>query len=222
MQTSFRFLLFALIFSTALAQAAPEPINLNTIKNDLKNYHDSGAYNSDIARSENQALSYLRFRINQNSRLEHPKKLAIVLDIDETALSNYRDMLRLNFGGTPQEVDQGEGAGHDKAITQTLALYEFAHKKNVAVFFITGRHPDIRQNTIKNLKAVGFKDWAGIYFKPDNYTEKSVVAYKSGMRKKIIDQGYDIVLNIGDQKSDLKGGNADMAFKLPNPFYFIG
>lgn len=221
MQHCFRFLVFILL-SVGLAQAAPVPTNLNTVKKDLENYHDSGAYNADISRAENQAISYLRFRINQNSRIEQPKKLAIVLDIDETSLSNYRDMLRLNFGGTHEEVDQGERAGHDKAIKQTLALYQFAEKNNIAVFFITGRHPDMRQNTIKNLKAVGFTHWNGLYFKPDNYTEKSVVAYKSGMREKIIEQGYDIVLNVGDQRSDLKGGNADMAFKLPNPFYFIG
>jgi len=30
------------------------------------------------------------------------------------------------------------------------------------------------------------------------------------------------VVNMGDQESDLTGGHADRAFKLPNPFYFIG
>jgi hypothetical protein len=33
--------------------------------------------------------------------------------------------------------------------------------------------------------------------------------------------GYDIVVNAGDQESDLEGGHADRAFKLPNPFYFV-
>lgn len=217
-----RFLLLTLLLSTSVAQAKPEPTNLSFVKTDLENYHDSGAYSSDISRSINQAMSYLHFRINQNSRLEHPKKLAMVLDIDETSLSNYSDMLRLNFGGSPKEVDQNEGAGHDKAIKQTLALYQYAKQNHIAVFFITGRHPDMRQNTIKNLIAVGFKDWDGLYLKPDNYTQKSVVPYKNGVRHDIIAKGYDIVLNVGDQDSDLKGGNADMAFKLPNPYYFIG
>src|SRR5204862_321926 len=30
-----------------------------------------------------------------------------------------------------------------------------------------------------------------------------------------------IVANIGDQYSDLAGGNADVAYKLANPFYFL-
>jgi hypothetical protein len=29
------------------------------------------------------------------------------------------------------------------------------------------------------------------------------------------------VVNMGDQESDLDGGHADRAFKLPNPFYFV-
>jgi hypothetical protein len=33
--------------------------------------------------------------------------------------------------------------------------------------------------------------------------------------------GYLIVLNIGDQWSDLMGGYSLKTFKLPNPFYYI-
>jgi hypothetical protein len=29
-------------------------------------------------------------------------------------------------------------------------------------------------------------------------------------------------VNVGDQESDLQGGHVVRAFKLPNPFYFIG
>ena len=33
--------------------------------------------------------------------------------------------------------------------------------------------------------------------------------------------GYDIVANFGDQFSDLIGGYADRAVKLPNPTYYL-
>jgi len=46
-------------------------------------------------------------------------------------------------------------------------------------------------------------------------------AYKSAARADIEADGYRIVLNVGDQDSDLRGGHADKAYKLPNPFYFI-
>ena len=46
--------------------------------------------------------------------------------------------------------------------------------------------------------------------------------YKAGTRKHIEqDLGYDIVLNVGDQCSDLQGGYADHGLKLPNPTYYL-
>ena len=45
--------------------------------------------------------------------------------------------------------------------------------------------------------------------------------YKSGARAAIEDQGYKILASVGDQYSDLAGGHEAVAFKLPNPFYFL-
>ena len=48
----------------------------------------------------------------------------------------------------------------------------------------------------------------------------TTVEYKAGTRRHIEkDLGYDIVLNVGDQWSDLQGGYADKVLKLPNPTY---
>jgi predicted secreted acid phosphatase len=47
------------------------------------------------------------------------------------------------------------------------------------------------------------------------------VEYKANTRKHIESLGYDIVLNVGDQWSDLQGGHADYTLKLPNPTYFL-
>ena len=48
----------------------------------------------------------------------------------------------------------------------------------------------------------------------------TLTEYKSAARAKIEQQGYRIILNVGDQESDLAGGHATRAFKLPNPFYY--
>ena len=76
------------------------PENLSINKGRLIQYHDSGRYYGDISSVTQRALYYIKFRINQNKRLKRPKKLAVVFDIDETALTNYDDMRHLNFGGT--------------------------------------------------------------------------------------------------------------------------
>jgi hypothetical protein len=47
------------------------------------------------------------------------------------------------------------------------------------------------------------------------------VDFKAPERRKISEQGYTIVLSLGDQDSDLEGGYAERTFKLPNPVYFL-
>ena len=49
----------------------------------------------------------------------------------------------------------------------------------------------------------------------------SVSNHKTAARIDIESKGFVIIANIGDQKSDLAGGHAEMTFKVPNPFYFL-
>ena len=59
-----------------------------------------------------------------------------------------------------------------------------------------------------------------MYFWPRD-SKETVKQFKLAMRKKIHDMGYDVILNLGDQHSDLLGGYAENNIKLPNPFYLI-
>ena len=208
--------------SVGIARAFHQPPeNLAIQKQRLIKYHNSGNYYHDISSVTKKALYYLKFRINQNQRLTKPKQLAIVFDIDETTLSNYDDMVYLNFGGTEADIEALEAEGHDPAIPYTRTLYTFAKNNNVAIFFVTGRRERLRKMTEKNLLTDGYNEWSGLFMKPNNYNQPSVAPYKTAMRKKITEMGYDILFNMGDQDSDLKGGYADMAFKLPDPFYLV-
>lgn len=207
-----------LTINTALAK---EPQNLDTIKTTLIKYHDSGEYRKDQARIIEQAMQYLKTRLQSETKKNDKKKFAIVLDIDETSLSNYPDMFAMGFGGREQDVNDAEGKGTDPVITPTLELYRYAKANHIAVFFITGRTENYRAATEKNLTAAGFKDWDGLTLKPEDYKEKTAAIYKTKIRNEIEKQGYDIVLNIGDQQSDFAGKHADKTFKLPNPYYFI-
>lgn len=209
---------FSVLFlSTVYAQ---EPTNLEVVKQELLTYHDSGAYKQDISAVTEEAKSYLIKRIRENKASKNPKKLAMVLDIDETSLSNYNNMVEMNFGGSLPQIDSAIMEAQDPAIVPTLNLYRLAKDQGVAVFFVTGRldTEESRKQTIANLEKVGYKNWDGLYFKQKG---EKTVEYKSGARKKIEDQGYEIVVNMGDQQSDLDGGYADKGFKLPNPFYTI-
>lgn len=196
--------------------------NLSKAKDALNEYYHSGYYYEQINEVTNKVISYVRFRSETNQTLEEPKKLAIVLDVDETALSNFKAMKKLGFGGTLKEIKQAEEQSKDTAIPEILRLYRVAQKHQVAIFFVTGREASMRQTTIANLKKAGYKQWEALYMKPNHYKFNSMVAFKQATRKKISNMGYDIVANVGDQYSDLKGGYSEMAYKLPNPFYYIG
>lgn len=202
---------------------ANEPDNLQMVKNNLSQYHDSGAYEQDIAQVANQAEDYLSQALPQQQDSPSKEKLAIVFDIDETVLSNYANMVKLNFGGTLKEIDRLNNKGDDPAIPATLALYQVAKKEHLHIFFITGRKeiPEIRKNTARNLEAAGFTNYDALILKPVNYHQPSASLYKAAARKKLSEQGYHIVLNMGDQMSDLQGGYADRTYKLPNPYYYV-
>jgi len=87
------------------------------------------------------------------------------------------------------------------------------------VFFITGRPPQIQEITETNLRNVGYD---GGWNRPTSSRLKPTPSSSSPPRAKAIKKsGYHIVINVGDQQSDLDGGFAQQDFKLPNPFYFI-
>lgn len=194
---------------------AKEPVNLFFYKQKLIRYYDSGNYARDINKEVYKAIRYLQLRLENPSN----KKLAIVLDIDETALSNFPDMVEMKFGGSLKQIKEAEMQGHDPVILPTLRLYKFAKAHHVAVFFVSGRDESERYATIYNLQKAGYKQWNGLILKSDKHL--STIAYKTTARKSLEKEGYDIVVNMGDQQSDLAGGYADKTFKLANPFYFI-
>jgi putative acid phosphatase of HAD superfamily subfamily IIIB len=146
-------------------------------------------------------------------------KLAVVLDIDETSLSNYSAILADGFKFGP--ASQAEATNEvGVAIQPTLKVFNDAKARGIAVFFITGRPEAQRAVTAENLEREGFHNWDGLSLKPAG-TTLTTVSYKSGARASIEQQGFHIIANVGDQYSDLAGGHADRAFKMPNPFYFL-
>src|ERR1700728_2446788 len=67
--------------------------NLDTLKKELREYHDCtctcGCYTRDVNGQADRAIEFLRKRAaRQNSK----EKLALILDIDETTLSTYPEM----------------------------------------------------------------------------------------------------------------------------------
>lgn len=198
-----------------------EPNNLALLTHEVKTYHDSGVYEKELAQAILEAENYILQQAALNSKDKTAKKLAIVLDIDETSLSNYNYMVKRHFIANHKQLHKEMDAADAPAIRPTLSLYNKVRQQGVAVFFVTGR-PQIELNaTESNLLRAGYKDWSGLYLKPDNYKQGSIIPFKSQIRKSITEKGYTIIASIGDQYSDIKGGYAQKGFKLPNPYYYL-
>lgn len=220
MNKKFFFRLFIILSSVWFLQseALAEPNNLGVLKKQLVSYHDSGNYIKEINQVITEAIHYLHQEININQHRSHPKKLAIVLDIDETSLSNYTHMQQDDFANNPNKIMAELLEANEPAIQPTLDLYQQALKNNVAVFFVTGREESLRDATVQNLHTAGYMNWNGLELRTK---PMPTIAYKTAARNKITQQGYTIIASIGDQDSDLIGGYAKRTFKLPNPFYYL-
>jgi len=201
--------------------------NLGELKLQLIDYKCFGGYDRDVAKALAEA------RVHVETRASAVPNPAIVLDIDETSLSNWTEILADDFGYIPDgecsSLPNGpcgdrawELSAQAPALAPTLALFNAAKARGVAIFFITGRSGDeaLRAATEKNLRAAGYEGWTELVMRPAGSHTASAADYKAPERAKIATR-FTIIANIGDQKSDLDGGYAERSFRVPNPFYYI-
>lgn len=209
---------FSILFlSTSLA----EPINLSLAKRDIRAYHDSGCYEKEFTAVIEKARAYVNQQVLRNQAQKNRKKLAIVLDIDETSISNYAYIAKRDFITDPRLILQENTAANAPPLKPMLTFYKDALNRGVHIFFVSGRPTSQFTPTKRNLWRAGFHHWTALYLRPQNYHQASIIPFKSQARRLITEQGYTIIASIGDQNSDFKGGFTQKGFKLPNPFYYI-
>ena len=211
---------------------ATTPLNIDKVKDALRDYHDT-QYDEDMAAAYAIAQKYVEKRAGE------VKSPAVIMDIDETVLSNWRNLAADDFGffrrGNCDELPSGP-CGFDAWILRSeatafppaLAFFNAARDKGVAIIFITNRWDNQRQATLWNLDRAGFEGWTKLVTRSDKDNFPTVQAFKTAARARIeTDEKYTIIANIGDQLSDIEqepgitAGKAECSFKLPNPFYFI-
>ncbi len=161
-----------------------------------------------------------------NGAKEPGGRPAIVLDIDETSLSNWPQIQANDYGRIvdgPCNLPSGpcgqrawQSLAQDEAIGPTLSLYRVAKAHEVSVFFLTGRSEVLRTATETNLRKAGYDGWTGLIMRPAGTSTPSAADFKAPERKKIAAQGFTIIANVGDQP--LAGGYSERTFLVNNPF----
>ncbi len=175
------------------------------------------------------------------------RPLVVVFDIDEVLLCNthlngYRSPAgasaqgaSIDFHAADFFVDSatGEKWGRndpgDPPLPGAVALLEQVAALKLKPYFITGRLESIRDITKEDFRRAGFHgegmplvslDEDTLIMVPDGEYPKpgeSIRPFKEGKRAEI-NETHRIVMNIGDQASDL-GLYGDRQVYLPHPFY---
>eukprot|EP01018_Ginkgo_biloba_P026527 Gb_35342 [translate_table: standard] len=182
----------------------------------VADYMTKGQYELDFKAAIQQSLDYL-----DTLTASSDGKDAWVFDVDETTLSNLCYYAQHKYGGERyNSVDFNEWIvkAKSRVLPSTLNLYNKLLKKHFNIFIITGRHEIRRDITEKNLHDVGYKGWTKLILN-DGHSKTAV--FKAAAREKLVNDGYRIVGNVGDQWGDITGSyKGDRTFKLPNPMYY--
>lgn len=186
----------------------------------VKDYMMGRGYRIDLERVSKEAAVFAK-----TVELVGDGKDVWVFDIDEALLSNlpyYQDHAYGMEIFDPIEFDRWIEKANAPAIESSLKLYEEVLELGFKVFLLTGRSEKHMSITVENLNNAGFRNWDKLILRSIDDQGKLATIYKSQKRSEMINEGYRIHGNFGDQWSDLLGfPMSNRSFKVPNPMYYI-
>lgn len=202
------------LFFEASCSSNKEICSLPECKRNIINYYESGAFYKEIERIADKELNdYKELSIKEND--------CVIFDIDETALDNYFHIKNNDFGYDPEKWKAWVLKAEAPALNGIKRIYDFYMQKGAKIIFISGRKIDEYEATKINLLKVGYSKFDTIITRRPNEHNLSAVEFKSSKRKELTEKGYNIILNVGDQNSDLEGGYSQRKLKIPNYLYLI-
>lgn len=168
--------------------------------------------------AEYKALCYQAYHLAQLSldeqlkQYEGDKKLAVVVDIDETVLDNspHAAISILENTDYPKYWDEWCNKAEAKAIPGSLEFLKYAESKGVETFYISNRKAHLTEPTLKNLETRGFPfaDEAHILLRTSTSDKDE--------RRNKVRETHDILLFCGDNLGDFSSAYDDKDTKTRN------
>ena len=209
-----KILLFIIPLFFIGCSGVPELINMDTAKKNVQSYYENGQYTLEMKTIIDEAIRKLSSR-------DLGKNPVAVFDIDETMLSNYPHTKELGFGFNWKLWQEWLFQADAPVIPQTKRLYDWLIANNVKIVFITGRQYEVKDATLKNLREQGITEFEDLITRSPKTSKMSAIVFKNYERGVLADKGYNVVVCVGDQWSDLEGDNIGLPVKLPNYLYII-
>lgn len=186
----------------------------------VKEYMLGRSYEMDLEMVSNEAVEFAKSVVVNEDGMD-----VWIFDIDETLLSNLPYYGQHGYGSEMFDhiqFDKWVLEGVAPPINPSLKLHKEVLSLGFKTFLLTGRTENKRNATINNLILAGFENWDRLILRGAEDHGKTAVSFKSDKRKEIVEEGFRIIGNSGDQWSDLIGSAVSMrSFKLSNPMYFI-
>ncbi|MGQ9799868.1 MAG: HAD family acid phosphatase, partial [Ignavibacterium sp.] len=199
-------------FTLTSCRTSKDILNLSVAKDIVKDYYESGKYDQELTEIYSEAREQIeKIKITSNS--------LVIFDIDDTALSNYEISKRLDFGYDHQIVQDWVMSSKLPAIKQTLEFYNYLKSKGVKLIFLTGRQSEEYEATFRNLIETGYTDFDTLIVRNLDERDFSATKFKTLKREELTRGGYNIIMSVGDQWSDLEGEYTGIKVKIPNYLY---
>lgn len=199
-----------LIISTAIlavftACKSTESISEKTVQNPAA--YSSSAVLWQQQSAEYAALCYQAYHLatlnlDEMIKKDSDKKLAVVMDLDETVIDNspYNAML-IKYGQTYsfESWRKWTALKQTKLVPGALEFINYAKRKDVAIVFISNRMEEEIEDTQINLAQEGIED-----IDLENFYFKTSSSSKDERRAKVED-AYQVIMYIGDNLGDFNG-----------------
>lgn len=179
-------------------------------------YSHSAEYKKETDKAISDAYLYCKKFLADNK--DGSKKGAVVSDLDETLIDNrphFAKEAKFSWPAFEAWIKTADAP----VLPKTAEFLKWARKNGFAIFFVTGRREGLRGDTIANLVKRQIS-YDGLLMRKEG-DKGGAETVKVPLREEVEKLGYTIVVNIGDQWSDLSGGHAGDCEKLPNRIYLV-
>lgn len=203
-----------LVIMSIFKNSCQEPPNLGLAKQKVSAYFNSGRYRDQIDMIGTQIQEWVE------RHAPYANHQAIVFDFDDTLVSTWPETEKNDFGYN-SEIAAAWAEKRFFALKPIQKAYEAARQAGLTIVIITARSEQMRPAVLENLQYAGYSGWHQLILRPASFDNRSRKCFKTHCRKELERSGMQIMINVGDQISDLAGGHAEKRFKLPNPAYFV-
>jgi predicted secreted acid phosphatase len=187
-----RKLLLPVVATISLMLLAPTPVSPMAIAAETSvavQLPSKSQWRRDVRRAMAGSGKFLHARLE---RAEPGERLAINFDIDNTTLATH--------------YNRGE------PVRRVLRFAKHAQRHGVYILFNTGRSQEKLADTPARLAGAGYLV-AEICTRPAGV---KLVKGKKQCRRHFREEGYTIIANVGNRRTDFVGRNYGRAFKLPS------